>query len=151
MSAAQSAIITGKKFARHYIHSGMIGLDGEKMSKSRGNLVFVSKLVEQGAHPMAIRWALLDRHYQEETMWTDSRLKEASLVIERLQRSLAKIEVAPTDSVIEGIINALATNLDSKRALVLITQWIENTEAGEVGGNAGELSRALDALLGLAL
>jgi L-cysteine:1D-myo-inositol 2-amino-2-deoxy-alpha-D-glucopyranoside ligase len=151
MSAAQSAIITGKKFARHYIHSGMIGLDGEKMSKSRGNLVFVSKLVEQGAHPMAIRWALLDRHYQEETMWTDSRLKEASLVIDRLQRSLAKIEVAPTDSVIEGIINALATNLDSKRALVLITQWIENTEAGEVGGNAGELSRALDALLGLAL
>jgi L-cysteine:1D-myo-inositol 2-amino-2-deoxy-alpha-D-glucopyranoside ligase len=151
MSAAQSTIITGKQFARHYIHSGMIGLNGEKMSKSRGNLVFVSQLIDQGVHPMAIRWALLDRHYQEDTMWSDYLLKGACNAIERLQLNLAKLEVAPTNSVIEGIINALAENLDSKRALAIISQWMKDTEAGETGGSAGELSRALDSLLGLAL
>lgn len=151
MSAAQSEVMTGKKFSRHYIHTGMIGLDGEKMSKSRGNLVFVSKLIARGVHPMAIRWALLNRSYREDSMWNDEQLSDASRNIERLQLNLAKMEVAPTDSVIQTILNSLASNLDTKGALTTLERWIDQTEAGEVGGNAGELSRALDSLLGIAL
>lgn len=151
MSAAQSAVITGKRFARHYVHTGMIGLSGEKMSKSRGNLVFVSKLISQGVPPMAIRWALLNRSYRDDSMWTDSLLSEAVINIEKLQRNLAKVEVAPTDPVIQRIIDALSTNLDTKLALESINEWIQRTEAGETGGNAGELSRAIDSLLGIAL
>lgn len=151
MSAAQSEVMTGKKFSRHYIHTGMIGLDGEKMSKSRGNLVFVSKLIARGVHPMAIRWALLNRSYREDSMWNDQQLSDASRNIERLQLNLAKMEVAPTDSVIQTILNSLASNLDTKGALTTLERWIDQTEAGEVGGNAGELSRALDSLLGIAL
>ena len=56
MCAAQAQVLSGKPLASTYVHAGMIGLDGEKMSKSKGNLVFVSKLVAAGRDPMAIRW-----------------------------------------------------------------------------------------------
>lgn len=151
MSAAQSAVMTGKPFARHYVHAGMIGLDGEKMSKSLGNLVFVSKLIFQGVNPMAIRWALLNRRYREDAMWSETLLSESVLAIDRLQLNLAKMEVAPTDVVITQIIGALSEDLDTERALRVLSSWMDETEAGAIGGNAGELSRALDTLLGIAL
>lgn len=151
MSAAQSSVITGKPFARHYVHAGMIGLDGEKMSKSLGNLVFVSKLISQGVNPMAIRWALLNRRYREDAMWSQTLLSESVLAIDRLQLNLAKMEVAPTDVVITQIISALSEDLDTERALRVLSSWMDETEAGASGGNAGELSRALDTLLGIAL
>ncbi len=151
MSASQSSVMTGRKFARHYLHTGMIGLDGEKMSKSRGNLVFVSKLIAQGIQPMVIRWALLNRDHHDDMMWNDSLLAEATRSIERLQLNLSKLDVAPTDSVIQGLIDALASNLNTKGALEIIDRWMKETESGSVGGNAGELSRAIDSLLGIAL
>jgi L-cysteine:1D-myo-inositol 2-amino-2-deoxy-alpha-D-glucopyranoside ligase len=129
----------------------MIGLDGEKMSKSLGNLVFVSKLISQGVNPMAIRWALLNRSYRQDAMWSDTLLNESVLAIDRLQLNLAKMEVAPTDVVITQMIRALSEDLDTKRALRLLSSWMDETEAGASGGNAGELSRALDTLLGIAL
>ena len=64
-------MLTGQwPFARAYVHAGMVGLDGEKMSKSRGNLVFVSRLREDGVDPMAIRLALLAHHYRSDWEWT---------------------------------------------------------------------------------
>jgi L-cysteine:1D-myo-inositol 2-amino-2-deoxy-alpha-D-glucopyranoside ligase len=74
MCAAQAHVLSGKPLASTYVHAGMIGLDGEKMSKSKGNLVFVSKLVAAGRDPMAIRWALMRNHYREDRMWTDQLL-----------------------------------------------------------------------------
>ena len=151
MSAAQSAVMTGKPFARHYVHAGMIGLNGEKMSKSLGNLVFVSQLISQGVSPMAIRWALLNRSYRKDAMWSDSILTESISSIDRLQLNLAKMEVAPTDVVITEIIKDLSEDLDTERALRVVQNWMDDTESGQSGGNAGELSRALDTLLGIAL
>jgi L-cysteine:1D-myo-inositol 2-amino-2-deoxy-alpha-D-glucopyranoside ligase len=151
MSAAQSAVMTGKPFARHYVHAGMIGLDGEKMSKSLGNLVFVSQLISQGVNPMAIRWALLNRSYRQDAMWSDSILAQSIVSIDRLQLNLAKMEVAPTDRVITEVIKALSEDLDTERALRVVENWMGDTESGQSGGSAGELSRALDTLLGIAL
>lgn len=151
MSAAQSRSINNKKFAKSYVHAGMIGLDGEKMSKSLGNLVFVSKLIASGVNPAAIRWALMGHHYANDLMWSQSLIEKASVEIERLQLNLARMEVAPTDSVIQGIIEALSHNLDTPRVISLITEWMNSTESGESGGVAGELSRALDTLLGITL
>jgi L-cysteine:1D-myo-inositol 2-amino-2-deoxy-alpha-D-glucopyranoside ligase len=151
MSAAQSRIISGKPFARYYVHAGMIGLDGVKMSKSLGNLVFVSRLIAEGFDPMAIRWALLDRHYREDFMWSNEILNRAALEIESLRINLSKVDVAPTEKVISEIIAALSSDLDSPKALTSIRNWCLATQSGEVGGNAGELSRAIDALLGIAL
>jgi len=151
MSAAQSAVMTGQSFARHYVHAGMIGLNGEKMSKSLGNLVFVSKLISEGVNPMSIRWALLNRHYREDAMWSTSILNQSIAAIDRLQLNLAKMEVAPTDSVIAEIIICLSRDLDTAGALTVIGKWMSDTESGGTGGSAGELSRALDTLLGIAL
>src|SRR5215813_13438905 len=65
-------------FARRYAHAGMIRLDGEKMSKSRGNLVFVSKLLAAGADPMTIRLAIMSHHYRSDWDWTADLLPAAS-------------------------------------------------------------------------
>jgi L-cysteine:1D-myo-inositol 2-amino-2-deoxy-alpha-D-glucopyranoside ligase len=151
MSAAQSRSMINQRFSRSYIHAGMIGLDGEKMSKSLGNLVFVSKLISAGVNPAAIRWALMGHPYANDLMWSDSLIEVASAEIERLQLNLARMEVAPTDAVISEIIDSLSKNLDTPRALVAIREWMDKTESGVTGGVAGELGRALDTLLGIAL
>lgn len=151
MSAAQSRSMNGQRFARSYVHAGMIGLDGEKMSKSLGNLVFVSKLIASGVNPAAIRWALMGHSYSTDLMWSDSTIQAAAIDIERLQLNLARMEVAPTDSLIQEIIDALSQNLDTPRALAAISSWMDETESGASGGVAGELSRALDTLLGITL
>ena len=150
MSATQSRAINGQRFARTYVHTGMIGLDGQKMSKSLGNLVFVSKLIQSGVSPVSIRWALMERAYGSDLMWNDSLLAQAESDIQRLQLNLARMEVAPTDPVITAVIESLSHNLDTAGALKHIRAWMDATEAGVTGGEAGELSRALDTLLGLA-
>ena len=151
MSAAQSRIIANQRFARSYVHAGMIGLDGEKMSKSLGNLVFVSKLISSGVNPMAIRWALMGHRYSSDLMWTQSLMNEASEEIDQLQLALARQEVAPTEPVIASIITSLSQNLDTESIQRTLRTWIQETNSGATGGEAGELSRAIDTLLGIAL
>ena len=151
MSASQSRAINGKRFAQIYVHAGMIGLDGEKMSKSKGNLVFVSSLISSGIEPTAIRWALMGHKYSTDLMWNQEILDISVHEINRLRIALSRVEVAPTDHVIKAIISHLSNDLDTASAKKAITAWIEETEKGAVGGTPGELSRALDSLLGLAL
>ncbi len=151
MSAAQGQILQGRPFASHYVHAGMIGLDGVKMSKSLGNLVFVSKLVASGVDPMAIRWALMESHYSTDRSWSDELLESSIEWIIRLRRALSMMEVAPTARVIEKVISSQANNLDTPSSLASLKEWVVLSENGSQGGQAGELSRAIDALLGLAL
>ena len=151
MSAAQGLIATGQKFARFFVHAGMIGLDGTKMSKSLGNLIFVSKLIKQGVEPMAIRLALFGHHYRSDHMWGSTEISDASEFLERIRLNLAKVDVAPTEIVIEDLIEAIANDLDTVRALEIIKRWCAETEGGKTGGSAGQLSRVLDDLLGLAI
>ena len=151
MSASQARAMNGKRFATNYVHAGMIGLNGEKMSKSKGNLVFVSQLLRDGIDPTAIRIALISHHYREDHMWQSKELVEASLFLQELRIALSRMEVAPTDGVIEEIISALSQDIDTPRALMAIKNWINETNKGVVGGKPGELSRAIDALLGIAI
>lgn len=151
MSAAQGKILKGREFASHYVHTGMIGLDGVKMSKSLGNLVFVSKLVASNRDPMAIRWALMESHFSTDRSWSEELLIQSEDWIIRLRRALSMMETAPTDAVISEIISAQSDNLDTPRSLRVIKSWIEDSEAGSIGGVPGELSRALDSILGLGL
>src|SRR5699024_8737456 len=69
MSAVQARALTGQPFAGTYVHQAMVGLDGEKMSKSKGNLVLVSALRAEGVDPMAVRLALLAQHYRTPWDW----------------------------------------------------------------------------------
>ncbi|MGH3327151.1 MAG: cysteine--1-D-myo-inosityl 2-amino-2-deoxy-alpha-D-glucopyranoside ligase, partial [Streptomycetales bacterium] len=89
MGASEAYVATGSwPFARAYVHAGMVGLEGEKMSKSRGNLVFVSGLRRAGHDPMAVRLALLAHHYRDDWDWTPEGLAAAS---ERLARWRAAV------------------------------------------------------------
>ena len=151
MCAAQAQMLAGKPLASTYVHAGMIGLDGEKMSKSKGNLVFVSKLVAAGRDPMAIRWALMKDHYRQDRMWTDELLVAAESELIALRSCLAQNDVAPTSDLIEKIVDALSDDLNTKGVISVLNTWVERTQLGDTGGDAQSLVRALDALLGIKL
>ncbi|WP_375492042.1 cysteine--1-D-myo-inosityl 2-amino-2-deoxy-alpha-D-glucopyranoside ligase, partial [uncultured Jatrophihabitans sp.] len=113
-SAAHAEVLTGTApFARHYVHAGMIGLDGEKMSKSRGNLVLVSKLRGAGVDPMAVRLALLDGHYRDYREWTGGRLPAAEARLARWRAATSLAAAPPADDVLAGVRRALADDLDT--------------------------------------
>lgn len=151
MGASEATVLMGQDFARMYIHTGMIGLNGEKMSKSLGNLVFLSDLVNAGEDPMAIRLALMSQHYWTDRMWSLEEFSSASMLLDRLRLLLSRPEVAPTDAAINAMIKALSNNLDTPAVCAALSRWCEETESGAVGGHAGELSRAIDLLLGIAI
>jgi L-cysteine:1D-myo-inositol 2-amino-2-deoxy-alpha-D-glucopyranoside ligase len=121
------------------------------MSKSKGNLVFVSKLLAAGVDPMEIRAALIASHYSQNRMWSNATLESARLRVAKWRSALSREEVAPTDAVIAAVISALSRDLDTPSALLELDRWSEKTEEGQTGGSAGQLSRAIDSLLGLAL
>jgi L-cysteine:1D-myo-inositol 2-amino-2-deoxy-alpha-D-glucopyranoside ligase len=100
---------------------------------------------------MAIRWALMESHYSTDRSWSEELLLSAEDWLVRLRRALSMIETAPTDSVINSVIAAQANNLDTPASLATLKEWIENSEKGGTGGAPGELSRAIDTLLGLSL
>jgi L-cysteine:1D-myo-inositol 2-amino-2-deoxy-alpha-D-glucopyranoside ligase len=151
MCAAQAAVLTGKELAATYVHAGMIGLDGEKMSKSKGNLIFVSRLVAAGVDPMAIRWALMSDHYRTDRMWGNDLLLQSQKEIGQLQAALNKNVVAPTTDLIQEIIQALSNDLDTPAVVKALNSWSNLTMQGSEGGDASEIRQALDALLGLLL
>ena len=151
MSAQIVKAAYGRDFARHFVHASMIGLDGEKMSKSKGNLVFVSKLLSEQVDPMVIRWALLSGHYQQDRQWGSDLLIAAQDQVNQVRSALARSEVAKTDRLIAELIGDIANNLDTPAALNRLLIWAKQSESDPVVNQSGQISRAIDALLGLAL
>ena len=154
-SAAHAEALTGTApFARTYVHAGMIGLDGEKMSKSRGNLVLVSKLRGAGVDPMAIRLALLDGHYRADREWTGGRLPAAELRLARWRTAVARPGGPPAEPLLATVRAALADDLDTVGTLAAIDAWAADAVSAATPGDpdAPQLVRRLvDALLGVAL
>jgi L-cysteine:1D-myo-inositol 2-amino-2-deoxy-alpha-D-glucopyranoside ligase len=153
-SAAHAERLTGTApFASHYVHAGMIGLAGEKMSKSRGNLVFVSRLRADGVDPMALRLALVADHYRSDRQWTDDALKQGE---QRLARWRAAVAVASGPSgadLLAGVRARLSDDLDTPGALALVDSWADAALAGYDGDRAapGLVRDTVDALLGVRL
>lgn len=153
MSAAEAFVATGKRFARAYVHAGMVGLDGEKMSKSKGNLVLVSRLRGQGVDPMAIRLVLLANHYRSDWSWTDAQLAEATSRLATWREAISLDAALPATEVLAEVRRALADDLDAPAALRAIDGWAaasldvdgDDTEA------PGLIADLADALLGVRL
>ena len=151
MSSQLVRAALGRNFSTHYIHTAMIGFKGEKMSKSKGNLVFVSKLIREGLDPMIIRWALLSGHYQQDRAWSLELLHKATAEVALIRSALAQNLVAPTRQLIEDIVQAVAENLNSPVALNRLVEWADESRKEPLVNESGVVSRAIDSLLGLAL
>ena len=152
MSATQAVVLTGQRpFARTYAHQAMVGLDGEKMSKSKGNLVLVSKLRANGVDPMAIRLALLGQHYRTEWSWTDDVLERAQARLDTWRAALSGNTAPDSAEVVEAIRTRVADDLDTPGALAAVDAWARQTlqRGGTDNTSAGVLARALDAILGV--
>jgi L-cysteine:1D-myo-inositol 2-amino-2-deoxy-alpha-D-glucopyranoside ligase len=153
MCAAQGRVATDQPFAHAYVHSGMVGLDGEKMSKSKGNLVFVSALRQSGVDPMAIRLALLDHHYREDWDWGDELLVSAQSRLNRWREAVRLDAGLNADGVLARVRAALAHDLDAPAALAAVDAWAGASVA--IDSDDAEapalITRACEALLGVAL
>lgn len=158
-AAHAEAALQVERMAQVYVHSGMIGLEGTKMSKSLGNLVFVHKLVEAGVDPSAIRLGVYAGHYRGDRDWSDDVLAAAQ---ERLShwRAAAKSpgQVESLQAVIQDVRAALADDLDTPRALETLDAWAaeatkESADTSEESSaDAASLIRtAVNSLLGVRL
>ncbi len=130
------------RMAGHYVHSGMIALDGTKMSKSLGNLVFVHKLTAQGHDPSAIRLALFASHYRTDRDFSAQLLDAAENRLARLRAALgSEVSEQRALEAVAELRAALADDLDTPRALGILDA---------VGGDHGGIvADSVDGLLGV--
>ncbi len=150
MSASEAqAAFEGLTFARAYVHAGMVGYDGEKMSKSKGNLVLVSRLREAGVDPMAIRLAILAHHYRSDWEWTDADLSGAQKRLETWRTAVGGASRAQAETLAHAVRRALADDLDAPAALAAVDAWAGD-EPGD-GSGADLVRTVLDARLGILL
>ncbi|HEX2416662.1 MAG TPA: cysteine--1-D-myo-inosityl 2-amino-2-deoxy-alpha-D-glucopyranoside ligase, partial [Micromonosporaceae bacterium] len=157
-SVAHAEVLTGRwPFARAYVHAGMVGLDGEKMSKSKGNLVFVSRLRgdQRGERvdPMAIRLALVSDHYRTDRDWTDDTLKTAQQRLAHWRRAADRTAGPSAGPVVRRLRERLADDLDAPGALAVVDDWAAAAVSGQGDDPAapGSVVDAVDALLGVQL
>ncbi|MFE4081062.1 cysteine--1-D-myo-inosityl 2-amino-2-deoxy-alpha-D-glucopyranoside ligase [Paenarthrobacter sp. YIM B13468] len=154
MGAGHAYSLAGVPLARHYAHAGMVGLDGEKMSKSKGNLVLVSKLRAAGEEPAAIRLAILAHHYRSDWSWTEADFGAAK---DRLARWRTARDAAPAGSaaaLVEAMRLEMANDLNAPGAIAAVDRWAEEAlrnNAPVSGMDAALMGDAVDALLGVEL
>ncbi|MFT3861457.1 cysteine--1-D-myo-inosityl 2-amino-2-deoxy-alpha-D-glucopyranoside ligase [Micropruina sp.] len=149
MCAAEGAVATRQPFAKAYVHAGMVGLHGEKMSKSKGNLVLVSRLRASGGDPMAIRLALLAHHYRSDWEWTVVDLPRAQERLDAWRAGVARTVAPAAQPLVAAVREVLRTDLDAPAALGLIDAWA--AQPGDDPDAGAQVGRAVDALLGVLL
>lgn len=151
MGAGHAYSLSGVPLAHHYAHAGMVGLDGEKMSKSKGNLVLVSKLRAAGEEPAAIRLAILAHHYRSDWSWTDEGFAEAK---ERLNTWRSARDIAPEGTAAQLLTRMraeLANDLNAPGAVAAVDAWAAAALSNPSNANPGAFDSALvsDAINGL--
>lgn len=114
---AQSEAVTGKKpYVGYWMHVAMVRYEGEKMSKSLGNLVLVEDVIrDYGAK--ALRFLLLSRHYRDSWQYTTARIQEAAAAWAHIESQLSKADHGDYDEVVK----ALEDDLHTDHALSLLS------------------------------
>ncbi|MBV7295458.1 cysteine--1-D-myo-inosityl 2-amino-2-deoxy-alpha-D-glucopyranoside ligase [Corynebacterium sp. TAE3-ERU12] len=148
-AAHAEAAADAPRMALHYVHTGMISLDGTKMSKSLGNLVFVSKLTAAGHDPAAIRLGILASHYRQDRPWSDQVLAEAEHRLSRWREAVANPGAPAAPAVVE-LREALANDIDTPTALAVVDRWAARSGHERVDTADGQLmADAVRGLLGV--
>lgn len=149
MCAAETRIATGRPMAKLFLHSGMVALDGEKMSKSLGNLVFVNRLLADGVDPMAVRLVLLAHHYRGDWEYTAGALTQAQERLAAWRAAVSRPSGPDARETLELVRAALRTDLDAPAALAAVDAWA--AADGDDVAAPGLVRDLTDALLGIAL
>ena len=147
---AQSESVTGQRFCRHWMHSAMVSYEGEKMSKSLGNLVFVSDLL-QTADPRSIRLALMRHHYRAGFEWYDTDLEEGTALLHRLLAAAGLLGGPDPRPFADRVRAALDDDLDAPRALEPLDDLASAILSGGDDASAPAALRDLGALVGVDL
>ena len=148
LSAAEAHVLTGTwPFAHAYVHQGLVGYQGEKMSKSRGNLVFVSRLRAAGVDPMAIRLALLAHEPGDAWEWYDDEIGLAQSRLTRWREGFARPAAPSAAALVESLRSELADGVRTPRALDAVDRWVD-TDGVDVDAPV-QVAAAVDALLGV--
>lgn len=147
---AQSESLTGEPCARHWMHSAMVNYEGEKMSKSLGNLVFVSDLLEV-ADPRSIRLALMRHHYRSGFEWYDTDLADGTALLHRLLAAARCPDGPDPSSYAARVREALDDDLDAPSALEALDDLASAVLSGGGDSSAPEALRSVGGLLGIDL
>jgi L-cysteine:1D-myo-inositol 2-amino-2-deoxy-alpha-D-glucopyranoside ligase len=147
---AQSEALTGKPFVRHWLHSAMVAYEGEKMSKSLGNLVFVSDLLGI-ADPRAIRLALMHHHYRAGFEWHDTDIQDGTALLHRLLAAAKRSEGPDPRPFAERVRAAIDDDLDTPRALDALGELADATLSGGTDTTTPAVLRELGTLIGVDL
>jgi L-cysteine:1D-myo-inositol 2-amino-2-deoxy-alpha-D-glucopyranoside ligase len=123
---AQSEAATGSPFVKHWMHVAMVFMDGAKMSKSLGNLVFVDALRKLW-DPRAIRLAIINNHYRFEWEWDETHMP---LALERLHAWQGSVNFPQDPSTLEAVRAHLDNDLDTPRALQSIDEAVRQGLSG---------------------
>ncbi len=147
---AQSESVTGQTFSRHWMHSAMVSYEGEKMSKSLGNLVFVSDLLKV-ADARAIRLALMRHHYRAGFEWHDTDLDEGNALLHRLLAAAERPAGVDPRPYAARVRNALDDDLNAPKALEALDDLASAILSGDSDTTAPTVLRELGNLLGVDL
>lgn len=161
-SAAHATAVDGRPLALTYLHSGMVALGGQKMSKSLGNLELVSRLRARGVEPVAVRAAILGRHYRSDWEWSEDLLTAAQARVAAWRAALDGPHRTAGRTVLAAAHTALSEDLDAPAALRILDDWAAGTlpglDAAQSGADAAagadadlDVATVADALLGLRL
>ena len=146
---AQAEGATGQQpFARFWMHTAMVRCEGEKMSKSLGNLIMVRDLLEEGWHPDALRLYMHKHHYREPWEYHEASLEQAAALARLLRQAITARSGADNPLVTRGAVNsftaAMDDDLDTPTALRIMEEFAEQIR--RVAGRGRDVSQAQAAL-----
>ena len=154
---AQSEALTGKQFVRFWLHSEHLSVEGQKMSKSLGNVYTLRDLEDKGYSPEAVRYLLASVPYRRKLNFTFDGLKAAATSIERLRNYKRRVEAGKfaegvngaladrTEAAMKAFDEALDDDLNTAEALAATFEYVRDTNTAMDVGEflAGNLAGAL--------
>lgn len=148
---AQSEAVTGKPFVRYWLHNEFVSVDGEKMSKSKGNIITLKDLEEKGYDPLAYRYWLLTAHYRTPVNFTWEALDGATKAFARLKERFTGLEEngMPNKKYLADFTEAVGDDLNTPQAVALTHELQSDTAVTDADKKATIL--AIGAVLGLGL
>ena len=151
---AQSEAATAKPFVRYWVHGEHLIVDGEKMSKSKGNFFTLRDLLEKGIQPGVVRYALQSVPYKRQLNFTAAAIRQAEASLQRLQDFKQRIETEPLQTgpspelqsgcqaVLERFGEAMDRDLNTAQALAAIFDWVREVNTALAAGRMHDGDRS---------